>query len=126
MYIQRPPTLFLIDGLGALLSAILLGVVLVQFEAIFGMPPNVLYGLAGIAGGFCIYSLSCFLRKPENWRPYLKGIAIANLAYCALTAGLVVYFRQRLTGLGILYFVLEIAVIVGLSVFELKTASNGR
>ncbi|WP_373552596.1 hypothetical protein [Haliscomenobacter sp.] len=118
---SNPKQLFLIDCLGALLSAILLGVVLTSFEPIFGMPRNVLFGLAALACLFAIYSFWNHVRFKENWRPYLQGIAIVNLLYCGLTAALVVYFRQELTKWGLLYFLLEMLVIIALVLVEFKT-----
>jgi hypothetical protein len=42
----------LIDSLGALLSALILGLVLTRWESVFGMPKRVLYFLAAIAAVF--------------------------------------------------------------------------
>ncbi|MCO6487363.1 MAG: hypothetical protein J5I98_03045 [Phaeodactylibacter sp.] len=116
-----PRKLFLIDGLGALLSAFLLGVVLVWWEPVFGMPPKVLYPLAAIAGVFAVYSLSCCFFLTQNRRPFLRGIAVANLLYCCLTLGLVFYFYPQLTALGVAYFLVEITVVLILAGVELKS-----
>lgn len=118
---SNPKHLFLLDCLGALLSAFLLGIVLPSFEPIFGMPNKILYGLAALAGLFAIYSFWNHVRFKENWRPYLQGIAVVNLLYCGLTAALVVYFRQELTKWGLLYFLLEMLVILALVIVEFKT-----
>lgn len=120
----NPKKLFLIDSLGGLLSAFMLGVALVRFEDTFGMPPRVLYALAFLACLFFVYSLFCFLRVTEHWRRYMKVIAIANLMYCGLTLGLVIYLHQELTTLGMLYFGSEIVMIIGLAMVELKKASH--
>lgn len=120
----QPQKLFLVDSLGALLSAILLGLVLALFEKTFGMPQNVLYALAVIPCVFAVYSFLCFLSKTAHWRPFMKIIAIANLLYCCLTAGLMIYFYQQLTILGLIYFVLEIMIVMSLAFIEWKTASN--
>lgn len=119
-----PQKLFLVDSLGALLSAILLGLILARFEKIFGMPQNVLYILAVIPCIFTVYSFLCFLSKTAHWRPLMKIIAIANLLYCCLTAGLMVYFYQKLTVLGLIYFILEIIIVISLAFIEWKTASH--
>jgi hypothetical protein len=116
--------LFLVDSLGALLSAILLGLVLAQFEKTFGMPQNVLYILAVLPCIFAVFSFVCFFSKTTNWRPLMKIIATANLLYCCLTAGLMVYFYQNLTVLGMTYFILEIIIVMSLAYLEWKTASN--
>ncbi|HOY17340.1 MAG TPA: hypothetical protein PLC89_08605 [Haliscomenobacter sp.] len=117
----NPKTLFFIDFLGALLSAFLLGVVLTRFESTFGMPSEVLYFLAALACLFAIYSFWNYMRFKENWRPYLRGIAITNLLYCGLTAALVIHFQQELTQWGLTYFLLEMVVIICLVVVEFKT-----
>ncbi|MFK7904912.1 MAG: hypothetical protein AB8B69_07300 [Chitinophagales bacterium] len=119
-----PKNLFLIDGLGALLSAFLLGVVLVHFESIFRMPQQVLYVLSAIPCLFAIYSWTCYFRTPNNWQPYLKAIAIANTLYCCLTSVLVIYYYSTLSMLGVLYFVLEILVVMTLVIVELNLATN--
>lgn len=121
---SNPKRLFLLDSLGALLSAFLLGVVLPSFQPTFGMPHNVLYGLAALACLFAIYSFWNYRWFKENWRPYLRGIAIVNLLYCGLTAALVIFFRQELTRWGLLYFLLEMVVIIALVVLEFRTAAK--
>jgi hypothetical protein len=120
----NPRRLFLIDGFGALLSAFLLGVVLVKFESTFGMPKKVLYALSLMACLFAIYSFTCYLQVKKNWPPFLKVIAIVNLSYCALTLGLLFYFHQELTSLGMIYFLLEIGVVTSLAIVELYSASK--
>lgn len=119
-----PKQLFLVDGLGGMLSALLLGVVLVRFETAFGMPRKVLYFLSCLAGMYALYSFLSYWRTKEKWRPYMQAIAIANLLYCCLTIGLVIYHRQELTALGVTYFLLEVVVITGLIIMELKTVSK--
>lgn len=119
-----PKQLFLIDSLGGILSALLLGVVLARFETAFGMPQKVLYLLACLACVYTIYSLLSYWRIKENWRPYMQAIAIANLFYCCLTIGLVIYHFQKLNKLGLLYFLLEVVVIISLIIVELKTVSR--
>lgn len=114
--------LFLVDSLGALVSALMLGLVLTSFETSFGMPKNILYVLAALACLFSVYSMVCFLANIKNRGPYLKFIAIVNLLYCALTLALVIYFFQQLTPLGVAYFLLEIIIVVTLAIIEWRTA----
>jgi hypothetical protein len=118
----NPRKLFLIDGFGAVSSAFLLGVILMQFENHFGMPLEKLYFLAAVAGVFAIYSLSCYVRFPTNWRPFLKLIAILNLIYSGVTLSLVIYLYEELTILGLIYFLLELVVLIVLVSIELKVA----
>lgn len=120
----HPRKLFLIDGLGALLSSLLLGVVLVKLEPVFGMPKNVLAILALLALLFAVYSLVVYWIFPTWWRPALRVIAVVNLLYCCVTLGLVYAYREVVTSWGVLYFVLEVLVIAGLATKEWKTASQ--
>jgi hypothetical protein len=121
--ISNPKLIFLIDGFGAILSMFLLGFVLIKLERVIGMPAQTLYILAGIAGIFSIYSFVCAFRITKNWRTLLKIIAFGNLSYCLLTFSLLFYHQSQLTIFGIFYFLLEILVIVGLALFELKIAA---
>ncbi len=113
--------IFLLDGLGALASALLLAGLVAPFEGAFGMPARVAWMLAAVAGVFALYSLCCYFFTGSGWRSFLKVIVAANVLYCGLTVGLVVYFYERLTALGVIYFLLETAVIAGLVMLELKT-----
>lgn len=110
----QPKTIFLIDGLGAMLTAILLAFVLTKFEVYFGMPVNVLHCLAMVACVFMLYSLTCYVFLKSRWRVYLRIIMLANLLYCCLTIILTIYYYNRLTALGITYFLLECIVIISL------------
>lgn len=110
------------DSLGALLSAFLLGVVLIRFESIFGVPRKVLYVLSITACVFAVYSFLSYILLKENWKPYLKMIAFANLLYCFLTIGLILYFHKVITNFGLIYFFAEVSVVVALVSIELKTA----
>ena len=116
--------LFLLDSLGALLSAIMLGLVLTRYETFFGMPADVLHILAIIPCVFCIYSFLCFLIKTKKERLYLTIIAVANLLYCCLTTFYIFKLYQKLTIWGLFYFIAEIIVVIVLALYELKIASN--
>jgi hypothetical protein len=119
----NPGSIFLIDGLGALLSTLLL-LVIAYFEGVFGMPKNALYGLVPVTTTFAVFSLGSYLLSPTNWKRYLALIAIANILYCCLTLALLLYFFRKLTTLGIAYFFIEIVVILLLSRIELRLACN--
>lgn len=116
----HPRQLFLLDSLGALLTAFMLGVILVRFEHMFGMPRQVLYALASIAFIYSLYSFVCFSRFGKNWRLLLKIIAIGNLIYGCLSMGLVIFHFQKLSVLGLGYFAIELLVILVLAKVELQ------
>lgn len=108
----RPRQLFLVDGLGALLTVGLLAGLLARFEALFGMPQRVCYVLAGVVVLYAGYSLGCYFFVRNRWRLFISIVAAANLLYCVVTAALVVSFYQQIRWPGFLYFFLEIFVIL--------------
>lgn len=57
---------------------------------------------------------------------FLKAIMVANLLYCCLTLGLIIYYYSVLTVIGITYFLAEIAVVVGLARLELQILQFGK
>lgn len=119
----QPQKLFLADGLGAALTAIILATVVARYEDVFGIPQNIAYFLSGVAGILMIYSSCCYFFVSDNWRLFLKVIALANLIYCCLTIGMIFYFYQTLTPAGVTYFLLEIIVIGVLVINEWRIAS---
>lgn len=119
---MSPKRLFLIDGLGALLTSISLLAVLRPLEHLFGMPEQTLVMLSIPAVLFAIYSGCCFLFVGIGWRSFLRVIAVANLLYCCVTAGLIVTCYAQLTPLGVAYFVVEIVVVSVLAVIEYRAS----
>jgi hypothetical protein len=106
--------IFLLDGLGAALSAVFLGVVLVRLEKFIGMPPSTLYALAGLALLLSAYSLSCHFFVTADRKNLLRIIIAANLLYCLLTFILMLAHRADLTVWAWTYFILEILVILAI------------
>jgi len=123
--ISNPKKLFLIDGIGALVSAFSLGIILTTFQSYFGMPKNTLYILAFIPCLFAVYDLVCYFQVKQNWRPFLKIIAFANLIYCVISIGFLFNHYQQLTILGWIYFIVEVIIIVVLVKIEFDIA-NGK
>lgn len=119
---MNPKTFFIIDGLGALLSAFLLGVVLVQFKDLIGMPKETLYFLAFLPCLFALYDLVCYLKVKKNELLFLRGIAFANIFYCCLSLGFVIYDYAQLTNLGLAYFILELIIVLVLASIQFKTS----
>ena len=122
--IEKPKTLFLIDSLGAIVTGFILFVIMRQLNEYIGMPIIVLTYLSIIAICFCIYSTACFLFLKERWTPFIRLIGVANLLYCALTIGLLIKHYSLLTIIGIIYFLIEIVIICGLSYVELNVATE--
>lgn len=113
-----PRTIFLVDGIGALLSAMLLLFVLAQFEAVFGMPQVVSQSLSIPAFIFAAYSLTCYVVNLSKPKYFLLVIAIANCLYCFATMWLLIQHRSEVTILGWAYFLGEIAIILTLARLE--------
>jgi hypothetical protein len=115
----NPKKLFLIDGFGAILSAFLLGVVLVKFEEIFGIPTSVLYFLATIPIFFVIYDVFCY-QKHLKIGLLLKGIAVLNILYCCISIGLISCHFSSITILGWTYIIVEIILVSFLAMIEFR------
>lgn len=118
--------LFLLDGIGALVSAFSLGVILVWLEKYFGIPKSTLYFLALLPCLFAIYDFYCYFKIKEQLWKFLKYIAIVNLLYCALSLGLAFHHKEVITYLGWGYIIIEIVIVVGLALYELKVANSAK
>ena len=121
--INKPRQLFLIDGVGALLSAFLLGVVLVKLERFFGIPPSALYVLAAIPIGFAIYDFICYKSVSSNYSIFLKIIAKLNITYCVLSVGYGIYHSATITLWGWAYIISEVLIVFFLAELEIKAAT---
>jgi len=116
--------LFLLDGLGALLSAFLIGVVLVKFNSLFGIPISALYFLALLPCLFAMYDFYCYQKKNINTGLSLKIIAVVNVLYCCLSLGLAFYHREEITVLGWGYIIVEIVIVLVLAKLEFEVGER--
>lgn len=123
-FIAKPKKVFLIDGFGALLTALLLFFVLRSFNTFFGLSKSTLEYLSLLALVFSVYSFCCFFLITSIWKPYLRIICIANILYCLLTLGIVFYYYQSISLFGITYFLGEITVICLIVFFEISIIKN--
>lgn len=121
---SNPKNLFLIDAFGAMLSAFLLGVILVNFEGIFGIPASTLYILAAVPISFALYDFYCYQKSNHQLGPYLKRIAVMNLIYCCFSIGLGLYHQEVIRFWGWFYIVSEVAVITILTLLEYRIAKK--
>jgi len=121
---ERPKVLFLVDSIGAFITAFLLFFVLRRFHESIGMSKAILTYLALIAACFCVYSTLCFFFLKQNRVPFIRGIGIANVLYCLLTIGLLIINRPFITLIGGSYFLVEISIITALAYIQLKTATS--
>ena len=115
--------ILLLDSLGALLTAInLLAIPLL--ESYTGIPRDIAIILVPLPILYSIFSLFSYKFGNDNWKSLLKMIAIANLIYCCLTLYVTWINFDTFKILGIIYFIVEILIIVVLAIFELKIALN--
>ncbi len=112
--------IFLVDGIGALTTAILLRLVLARFVPLFGVPQDILILLSDIAVCFALYSLACHFLVNKYFERFLTAIIVANLLYCITTSILVILNFEMLTWLGVSYFCGEIVIILLLVMVEYR------
>ena len=123
-FIVNPKKIFLMDALGAAVSAILLGVVLVKLERVFGIPESTLYFLAAFPILFILYDLFCLTKNKNDLGPFLKLIAVVNITYCCLSIGMTIYHLNTITIFGYLYILIEVIITFTLAIFEYKIANK--
>lgn len=112
-YLQiKTKSIFLIDGLGALLTFGLLKGLVSPNEAWFGVPEAIVEILAWTAAGFALFSFFVYTFICAHYSRWLTAIAIANSMYCVLSLGFLIYCQARVTWLGWVYFMGEIGVVL--------------
>ena len=121
---NRVKLLLWLDTFGALLSAFLLGVCLVHFQPLFGIPISALRLLAIFPVIFACYDFYYLLLKPNHLTTGLKGIAIANVFYCVLSIVVSMKYFNDVTLLGWGYIIIELILVLILAIIEFRTASN--
>ena len=111
-------TIFLLDGVGAAASFVLLGGVLPALQDLIGMPVDRLYLLCAAPAIFMVYDVGVVRWANHRQSGWLIGIIVANLSYCVLSATLIVQHLDDLTALGLGYFIAELLVLLALVYYE--------
>lgn len=125
MNIQNNPNrIFLLDALGALLTALLLFGILAQLEQYFGMPKKVVYLLSISAFGIFIYSFLCYRYVKLNSKSWLRFLIVLNSLYVLTSVGMLIQFSPSISYLGWIYFTLELLVIGSIISIEYKVQAN--
>ena len=112
--------LLIFDAVGALVSAFMLGVVLVRFQSLFGIPLSALKVLASIPVGFMLYDSLALLSNSERQPSRLMTIGTLNILYCVLSLIMALWHRGSLTIYGWGYIIIEVIIVVALSLYEIK------
>lgn len=118
---KNPKKLFLIDAIGAFVSAILI-LILSNFN--LGISTQNLTGLIAFAIGLSIYSIICFFSVHKKHIRFIRILTVTNLLYCILTFVMLIFHFSNLTIISLLYFPLELIIISLLIVFELKVSKS--
>ena len=106
------------------MSAISLGVLLVAFQPVFGIPVKTLYFLAALP---CLFAAFDFYHYNKDIKTHvfaLKTIAIVNTLYCCLSIGLAFFHRGEVTAFGWGYIILEIIIVLSLAFLEWKESQR--
>lgn len=119
-----PAIVFLVDGIGALLTAGSMYVLASFFMEWVGLPYEVLRILTLVALGMAAYSLCCHFLLKGSRGQWLTVIIIANLVYMLATAILLVVYHDRVKWPGLIYFLSEIIVLFFLVRWEAKIATS--
>ena len=109
---------FIIDGIGALVSVLLLGVILPMFADRLGLPPHIFRSLALWALGCLVFDTLVLASFPEPPRKWLARVMSLNATYCVITACLMWQHQDVITVLGWSYFALEMLVLMCLVYWE--------
>lgn len=123
---MQPRTLFLIDFIGAGVTAITLGIIFPAFPEYIGLPNSTLYRLAAVALAFLCYSLWCFLRAPVPAKSFLRIIGFLNLFYVIISSIIVYSCWSDLHLPARIYFTVELAIILALAAVEIHTSARDR
>ena len=107
-----------IDELGAALSVILMVFILPLLQRWHGIPSSALFVCGVWAILSFVYSATCVAFADLNQPKWLLGTMLSNSAYCGLIVVPIINHLHALTTLGVVYFVADIAVILGLVSWE--------
>ena len=117
--------IFIIDGAGALLSALFTGIILPFYSELLGIPVSILHFLSLLPFIYAIYSMTCywFVTLIKRWM--LSTIIAGNILYCLISAA-VIFFLENITLWGQALLAAEILVICIVVAIEFSVYRNFR
>ena len=121
---KNPKILFVVDGVCAVFSSFLFGLVLPKFESLFGVPSSTLTFLASFPVLFVVFDMFAYKGEAKHLRRNLYSIAGLNGFYICLSLFFLWFHQTEITGLGYLYFGFEIAIILAFIYLQLNTAKK--
>lgn len=123
-FASQPKKLFLVDAIGAAISALLLAVVLPLLQPLFGLPPKVLYFLTLWPVLFILFDSLAYQQKFGTVRRNLRTIALCNACYCVLSLATVSWHAASVRPLGWAYIIGEVALVMCVAFIEWKSAKH--
>ena len=117
-----PRPVFVIDGVGAVTSAVLLGLVLPFGAEKLGTTREALWTLAVFPLIYAAIDVACVVVGRSRSRTSLVVIAVLNAAYPLITASVLGRDGVALSALGAVYFVVECGIVITLAGVELHLA----
>lgn len=123
-FVKKPNALFLVDSIGAFISAFCLLIISRYYSDYIGINHSTFQLLAILPIVFGIYSACCFLFVKRCFKPFIQIIALANLIYCLITLILLGTLFAEITILGLSYFVVELMIIALIISIEYKVSRN--
>ena len=123
MMMKKPQNVFLIDAVGAAMSAISTGILLPQFDQWTGIPHSVSFPLSVLGVLYAVFSASCFLFLKQMISSMLAAIIVANSIYFAIALFLGLALDE-ITLWGRLFLFAEALILFGMIFFEMVIYSN--
>jgi len=112
--------LFLLDGSGALLTALMLMLVLPKLDLLTGIDPDMITVMVLIAFLLTAMSLTFFFTYNQQSYKVLQVIGISNLLYSGIIVVVLLVYGSSMKPLGMTYFILEGLVVVLLGLVEIR------
>lgn len=119
--VRNPRWILLLDAIGAAMTALTAFLLLVTQRLNTGLPTGLLVAMGVAAVGFALFDAAALWLHADPFRS-LQAIAMANASYCVFAVAALWVHRSTVTGLGILYFCLEIPVIAFIAAWEWRIA----
>lgn len=117
-YELNPRKIFLIDAIGALISALLLFLVVGRLQPSFGISYDTIFSLAIIACNYFFFSLYCYLFLYKKPFRYLKMITLLNGLYSVFILVLFYHEFNTLAPLGKVYMIGDAAIVFAIATAE--------
>ena len=113
--------LLLLDFFGALATSLGTGLLLASEVITTGLPSTILVVMSLIACGFAIFDIVAYLFVQRTARA-LAVVALLNLSYCVAVVIFCTMYAQQVTKLGLLYFAIEVPVVLLIVCWEITVA----